>query len=94
MRKFYLKIVLPTILSILLFVLTIFSIIIPRYQENIMNGKREMIRELTNAALSILSKYENDELEGLITRDEAQMTAISRIQYLRYGAHCPQIVVR
>lgn len=85
MNKTYFKIVLPTILSILLFILTIFLIIIPRFKENIMNGKREMIKELTNSALSILSKYENDEKEGLLTRDEAQKTAISRIQYLRYG---------
>jgi PAS domain S-box-containing protein len=85
MKKFYLRIFLPTILSMLLFILTIFLIIIPRYQQNIMNGKREMIMELTNAALSILSKYENDEKEGILNREEAQKTAISRIQYLRYG---------
>lgn len=85
MKRFYLKIIIPTILSILLFILTIFLIIIPRFQQNIMNGKREMIKELTNSALSILSKYENDEREGLLTREEAQETAISRIQYLRYG---------
>jgi PAS domain S-box-containing protein len=50
-----------------------------------MNGKREMIKELTNSAWSILSKYENDERDGLLSRGEAQETAISRIQYLRYG---------
>jgi len=50
-----------------------------------MDGKREMIKELTNSALSILSKYENDERNGILTREEAQQTAISRIQYLRYG---------
>ena len=85
MNRFYFKIIIPSIISILLFILTIFLIIIPRYQENIMNGKREMIKELTNAAVSILSKYENDERNGLLSRDEAQKTAISRIQYLRYG---------
>ena len=85
MKKFYLRIILPTILSILLFILTIFLIIIPRFQQNIMDGKREMIKELTNSALSILSKYENDEKDSLLTREEAQKTAISRIQYLRYG---------
>jgi PAS domain S-box-containing protein len=57
----------------------------PHFEQNIMNGKREMIKELTNSALSILSKYENDERNGLINRDEAQRTALSRIQYLRYG---------
>ena len=50
-----------------------------------MNGKREMIKELTNSAWSNLSKYENDERAGLLTREEAQNTAIARIQYLRYG---------
>jgi PAS domain S-box-containing protein len=50
-----------------------------------MNGKREMIKELTNSAWSILSKYENDEREGILTREEAQNSARSRIQYLRYG---------
>lgn len=50
-----------------------------------MNGKREMIKELTNSAWSILAKYENDERSGILTHEEAQKTAISRIQYLRYG---------
>ncbi len=85
MKKFYLKIILPTILTILLFILTIFLIIIPRFQQNIMNGKREMIQELTNSAWSILSEFETDERNGLLTREEAQKIAISRIQYLRYG---------
>ncbi|MBK6935759.1 MAG: cache domain-containing protein [Chitinophagaceae bacterium] len=85
MKKTYLKIFLPSILSILLFILTIFLIIIPRYEQNVMNGKREMIKELTNTAISILSKYENDEKEGLLNREQAQKTAISRIEYLRYG---------
>jgi PAS domain S-box-containing protein len=85
MKRSYLKIILPTIFTILLFILTIFLIIIPRFKENIMSGKREMIKELTNSAWSILAKYENDERTGLLSRDEAQQTAIARIQYLRYG---------
>ncbi|MDO8928726.1 MAG: DUF294 nucleotidyltransferase-like domain-containing protein [Bacteroidota bacterium] len=85
MKKVYLKIIIPSAVSILLFILTIFLIIIPRFQENIMNGKREMIKELTNSALSIVSKYENDERNGILTHEMAQETAISRIQYLRYG---------
>lgn len=85
MSRFYLNIIVPSILSILLFVLTIFLVIIPQFQHNIMNGKREMIRELTNSAWSILAKYENDEKSGQISREEAQNTAVYRIQYLRYG---------
>jgi PAS domain S-box-containing protein len=85
MKSFILKIILPTILTILLFTLTIFLIIIPRFQQNVMNGKREMIMELTNTAISILAEYEAEERKGLISREEAQKTAITRIQDLRYG---------
>jgi PAS domain S-box-containing protein len=85
MKKFSLRILLPTILTILLFILTIFLIIIPRFKENIMNGKREMIKELTNSAWSILLRFENDEKTGILTREQAQSAAVSRIQYLRYG---------
>lgn len=84
-KNFFIRIILPTLLTIFLFFLTIFFIIIPRFKENIMNGKREMIKELTNSAWSILSKYENDERNGLLSREDAQNTAVSRIQYLRYG---------
>jgi PAS domain S-box-containing protein len=84
-KKFFVNIILPTSLTILLFFLAIFFIINPRVRENIMLGKREMIKELTNSATSILEKYESDEQQGLMTREEAQKTAMSRIQYLRYG---------
>jgi PAS domain S-box-containing protein len=50
-----------------------------------MNGKREMIKELTNSAWSILSKYEQDAQAGIITKEEAQKISISRIEYMRYG---------
>jgi PAS domain S-box-containing protein len=86
MKRVYLKVIIPSIVSVILFVLTIFLVIIPRFRENIMEGKQEMIKELTNSAWSILAKYENDEKTGELSRTEAQKTAISRIQYLRYGA--------
>lgn len=85
MNKFYFKIITPAVISILLFVSVIFIFIIPHSRENIMKEKREMIKELTNTAWSILVKYENDEKTGLISREVAQKTAVSRIQYLRYG---------
>jgi PAS domain S-box-containing protein len=83
--NFFFRIILPTLLAISLFILTIFFIIIPNTKKNILNGKQEMIRELTNSAWSILAKYEMDEKNGLLSREEAQKTAVSRIQYLRYG---------
>jgi PAS domain S-box-containing protein len=50
-----------------------------------MDRKREMIRELTNSAWSILAQYEKEEKAGTLSRSEAQKAAILNIKYLRYG---------
>ncbi len=85
MFKFFLKIILPAFLAVMLFVITLFFIVIPVFEQAMMDRKREMIKELTNSASSILEKYHKDEREGILTTEEAQQTAISRIKYLRYG---------
>ncbi|MDA3943812.1 MAG: DUF294 nucleotidyltransferase-like domain-containing protein [Bacteroidetes bacterium] len=85
MKTFYLKIIVPTVLAVLLFLLTFFLVIVPRFQQQMMQGKQEMIKELTNSAWSILAKYEKNESDGLMSREEAQQTAINNIQNLRYG---------
>ena len=84
-RSFLLRIVVPTILTIVLFVLALFTIIIPTIEHNSLERKREMIRELTNAAWNILAKFEYDEQQGLMTRQQAQNQAIEQIRNLHYG---------
>ena len=84
-KKFIINIVFPSVLAVLLFVVTLFFIVIPQFKNSILDKKREMIAELTNTTTSILEKYYKDEMAGLISREEAQNTAMSRIEYLRYG---------
>jgi len=84
-NQFFIRIILPSLLAFIIFVSTLFYIVIPAFEKAIMDRKREMIRELTNSVISIIAKYNNDEMRGLITRAEAQQIAISRIEYIRYG---------
>jgi len=85
-RSFALRIFLPTLIAIGLFLSAIWGIILPSFEQTLLERKREMIRELTNSAVSILASYERDEQNGLLTREEAQALAITRIEALRYGA--------
>jgi PAS domain S-box-containing protein len=85
-RSFALRIFLPTLIAIGLFLSAIWGIILPSFEQTLLERKREMIRELTNSAWSILASYERDERNGLLTREEAQALAITRIEALRYGA--------
>ena len=84
-KRFFVRIVFPTLLAIVLFIIAMFVIIIPSFERTIMDRKKEMIRELTNSAWSILAEFEREEKAGTYTKEEAQKLAILRIETLRYG---------
>lgn len=84
-RAFGFHVVAPTLIAIALFIVAIYAVFLPGFERSLMDRKREMIRELTNSAWSILNGYERDEREGRLTRDQAQQMAITRIELLRYG---------
>ncbi|MEI8130869.1 MAG: DUF294 nucleotidyltransferase-like domain-containing protein, partial [Leptolinea sp.] len=85
-RSFVLRIFLPTFFAIALFLAALWGIILPSFKETLLERKREMIRELTNSAWSILSSYQRDEQNGILTREQAQSLAVMRIKDLRYGS--------
>jgi len=84
-RTFALRFVLPTLLSVALFVVAIFFILLPAFERSVMERKREMIRELTSSAWNILASFEQQEREGKLTRAQAQAHAIAQIRNLHYG---------
>ena len=86
-KSFFARIVLPTLLTVVLFLAAIFYIIIPTIEKNSVDRKREMIRELTNSAWNILAKFEYDEQKGILSREQAQKQAIDQIKNLHYGQH-------
>jgi PAS domain S-box-containing protein len=79
------RIGLPAILTLVLFVTAIFFIILPALEESFLARKREMIRELTESAWSLLATFEAWEQDGIMSRQEAQERAIAQIRNLRYG---------
>ncbi|HBG24541.1 MAG: hypothetical protein A2266_08780 [Bacteroidetes bacterium RIFOXYA12_FULL_40_10] len=82
---FFLKIVLPALLALLLFVLSLFLFVIPTFERNALIQKQTMLSELTSTTWSILQKYHSDELSGVISLEEAQNKAKAEIETLRYG---------
>lgn len=84
-KKFFLTIILPTLITIGLFVFLIFIYIIPYFEQSMLDGKKEMIRELVNSSISIAAKYEQESSMGLLSIYEAKKEAVTRIEYLRYG---------
>lgn len=82
---FFRKILLPAMLAIFLFVISLFAYVVPTFERNAMEQKKKMLRELTSIAWSILDKYNRDFEKGHLEIDEAQAAAIEEIEALRYG---------
>ena len=85
LNRFFLSIVLPSILAIGLFIISIFIIILPSSERNIMEGKKEMISELTNTVCSLIEEYQQEALDFQISPDSARALAVERVRQIRYG---------
>lgn len=57
----------------------------PSIREITLNKKKEMIKELTNVAISIINEYYDEYESGTITSAEAQALAIEKIRRMSYG---------
>ena len=79
------RIALPALLTIALFVTATFVIILPSFKDNLLTKKREMLRELNTIVWNMVSSYEKMERTGQMTREQAQQTALGIIRDLRYG---------
>lgn len=85
-RGFFIGVILPSVLTILLFIITIFFVIIPSFENMIIDRKKEMILELTQTAWSLMDEYNTDAENGLLSIDEAKKVASSKIEKIRYGS--------
>jgi PAS domain S-box-containing protein len=84
-RGFLLHIGLPAGLAGLLFLWAIFGVLIPTMEEQLLERKKETIRELTRTASSILQEYADDAAAGHLPEDRARSEAAGRIRRMRYG---------
>ena len=79
------RIALPALLTIALFVTATFVIILPSFKDNLLTKKREMLRELNTIVWDMVSSYETMERTGTMTREQAQQAALGIIRDIRYG---------
>ena len=87
-EKFTSGIVVSTVLavvSIVMFIVSFYAIIIPMFERSVMDRKKEMIHELTNTAWSVLSEYDEEYKAGRMTLDKAKVLATEEVGRMRYG---------
>jgi len=84
-RQFFLRIILPSVLTIGLFVVFNFGFIIPYFEVNQMNNKKQMIREIVFSSICIADELAKEVENGEISLEEAQAKAAQSIGSMRYG---------
>jgi PAS domain S-box-containing protein len=83
--KFFRNIILPTFLTIGLFLGLMFWFIIPYFELNLMNAKKQMIREIVYSSICIAAELDQEVIDGKITMEEARDRAVQSISAMRYG---------
>ena len=84
-RSIVFKLVLPPLIAIALFGITIFALIIPSYENAMLEDRKQMTRELTNLVWGLLENLDSRVINGENSLEHAQKEAISTINSLRYG---------
>jgi signal transduction histidine kinase len=85
-RASFWRIVLPPVFTAILFVSTIFILILPFIRESVFDSKREMVSELVSLAWNDLDSFHKMETSGQLSREEAQQKAREHIRTLRFGS--------
>lgn len=80
-----LKVVLPSLLAVFLFIVALFGIVLPASEKNLMEQKKKAIATLTQTAWSILAHHEQLARSGQVTVEQAKEHSIKEIRELRYG---------
>lgn len=85
LNRYFISIVGLSILAVSLFILSIYVIILPHFEKTILNGKKEMISELTHSVCSLIEEYQQEAATKQISLDSAKTLALERVGKMRYG---------
>ena len=79
------KIIIPSLLAMLLFIIAIFGVALPASEKNLLNQKKLMLIELVHTVCSILEHYDTRVKAGKISLADAQELAKEQVRALHYG---------
>ncbi len=79
------RILIPLYATYILFAFSFFFIFIPQQEAQLLNQKKEVIRQLIDNAISLLSEINSRVEQGDIPLEKARAQAVSQIRTLRYG---------
>ncbi|MEW6219488.1 MAG: cache domain-containing protein [Thermodesulfobacteriota bacterium] len=80
------KIILPAVLAVLLFTVALVGLLLPAFENGLLEKKKESCRDLTGLGLGVLAYFANLADGGAMPLGEAQGRARTLLRGLRHGA--------
>ena len=80
------RIIFPTVLAVILFISYILFYVVPLFEDNMLDQKKMMVKELTTTAASVITHYQELEEKGELTPEEARLRTIDAIKAMRYDS--------
>ncbi|GAB7022910.1 PAS domain S-box protein [Salidesulfovibrio brasiliensis] len=84
-RGIWVRVAIPTLMSLVLFVIAIFFVEIPEFKKSLMSQKRDGVRNVVQLGLDIIHRQYKLEQAGIVSRKEAQKRALSLLATMRFG---------
>jgi len=84
-KKEIAKVVLPSLLAMVLFLVAIFGVGLPIFKKNLLEEKKKTITAVTQTAWDVLIYYEQQAKAGLISTGLAKKLAMNQLRELHYG---------
>ncbi|MBU1058778.1 MAG: diguanylate cyclase [Proteobacteria bacterium] len=84
-KKEFFKIILPPVVAIILFVVTVFGYLLPNFKTTLIDQQKYMLRQLVNTAWNMIEVVGKEETLGHITREQGQEIVAEHLRGMRYG---------
>ncbi len=84
-KKDLLKIILPPVVAISLFIATVFGYLLPNFKIALVDQQKYMLRQMINTAWNMLDVVGKEERLGNITRENGQKIVVEHLRGMRYG---------
>jgi len=84
-RQFIYGILLPVIIAVIFFLVSMFIFIIPSIENALIQNKKEQVKGLTETAWGILYVSYYHEIGGILSREDAKKYAVNNLSKIRYG---------
>ena len=82
----WLRVAVPTVASLLLFIIVIFAVHMPAVRDALLVQRKESLKHMTQVAIGVLEHLRDQEVKGIISSDEARRRGAEIIGLMRFGS--------